>query len=255
MKIDVNSDMGEGFGNWSVTDDDALMEVVSSANIACGFHAGDPQIMTRMVRLAKQRGVGIGAHPGLSDLQGFGRRELPFSHDEIRQQMLYQIGALTAIARGEGTRVDHVSFHAAMGNIINRDGTLAALCVDAIKAVDPSLIVFSMPGMAVEVAAKAAGMKTLAIFLADRAYDDAGNLVPRGKPNSVIKDELSVRTRVRQFLMDGTVTTDNGRLFKVDARSILVHSDTPGSLELARVVRSEIEGAGRTVAPAREVVQ
>ncbi|WP_435171080.1 5-oxoprolinase subunit PxpA [Falsirhodobacter sp. 1013] len=254
MKIDLNSDMGEGFGNWRVTDDDALMDVVSSANIACGFHAGDPQIMTRMVRLAKAKGVGIGAHPGLPDMQGFGRRELPFSPDEIRQQMLYQIGAITAIAKAEGTRVDHVSFHAAMGNMINRDPALAAMCVDAIRMVDPTLIVFSMPGMAVEVAAKAAGLKTLAIFLADRAYDDAGNLIPRGKPNSVIKDEPSVRARVRQFLETGTLTTYDGGTLAVEAKSILVHSDTPGSLDLAKIVRSEIEAFGAIVAPAREVV-
>ncbi|RWR27984.1 LamB/YcsF family protein [Sinirhodobacter populi] len=254
MKIDLNSDMGEGFGVFRVTDDDALMGVVSSANIACGFHAGDPQIMTRMVRQAKARGVGIGAHPGLPDLQGFGRRELPFSHDEIRHQMLYQIGALTAIAKAEGTRVSHVSFHAAMGNMINRDPALADLCIAAIKAVDPDLIVFSMPDTEVERAAKAAGLKTLTLFLADRAYDAKGHLVPRGVPNSVITAEPAVRARVRQFLTDATVTTIEGQILPVRARSILIHSDTPGSLDLARIVRSEIEATGGTVAPAREVL-
>jgi len=145
IKIDVNSDMGEGFGAWRVCDDEALMQVVSSANIACGFHAGDPAIMSQMVRLAKVRGVGIGAHPGLPDKQGFGRREMAFSAEDICQQVVYQIGALQAIARNEGVRVSHVSFHAAMGNMINRDESLARLVMRAIYRLDPTLVIF-FPG-------------------------------------------------------------------------------------------------------------
>lgn len=254
MKIDVNSDMGEGFGVYRVCDDEALMQVVSSANVACGFHAGDPNIMTRMVRLAKARGVGVGAHPGFPDRQGFGRKELPFSADEIRQQVLYQVGALYAIAKAEGVKVSHVSFHAAMGNVINRDLPLAVQVMDAIKSIDPQLIIFSQPDTIVEQAALQCGLKSLTLFLADRAYDAKGNLVPRGIPGSVITDEAAVRARVRQFLLEGTVTTFDGPTIPVRARSILVHSDTPGSLELARIVRSEIEANGGVVAPAAEVV-
>lgn len=150
MKIDINSDMGEGFGVYRVSDDDGLMQVVSSANIACGFHAGDPDIMVRMVRQAKANGVGIGAHPGLPDRQYFGRRELPFEADEVCQQVLYQLGALMAIAKAEGAQVAHVSFHAAMGNMISRDAALADRVLGAIKAVDPELIIFSMPDTEVE---------------------------------------------------------------------------------------------------------
>jgi UPF0271 protein len=254
MKIDLNSDMGEGFGPYRLCDDEALMDVVSSANIACGFHAGDPETMARMVRLAKARGVGVGAHPGFSDRLGFGRREMPVEADEMRQQVLYQLGALTAIARCEGVPVAHIGFHAAMGNMINRDAALADLIMQAISSVDPELIVFSMPDTEIERAAKRAGLRTLTLFLADRAYDAAGQLVSRKLPNSVIKEEAKVRARVRQFLESGMVTTIDNRTIEVRARSILVHSDTPGSLELARIVRSEIEAAGATIAPARDVL-
>ena len=254
MKIDINSDMGEGFGVYQLCDDAALMGVVSSANIACGFHAGDPAIMTRMVRLAKAHGVGIGAHPGLPDRQGFGRKALPFSADEICQQVVYQLGALRAIAQAEETRVAHVSFHAAMGNMINQDEALAARVMQAIARIDPALIIFSQPGSLIERAAAAAGLPGLTLFLADRAYDANGGLVPRGVAGSVIKEEQAVRARVRQFLQQGTVTTFEGEALPVRARSILIHSDTPGSVELARTVRSEIEANGDCVAPAAEVL-
>jgi len=254
MKVDLNSDMGEGFGPYSLCDDEAMMDVVTSANVACGFHAGDPETMARMVRLARARGVDVGAHPGLPDRQGFGRRELPFAPDELRQQMLYQLGALIAIARAEGVRVSHVSFHAAMGNMVNRDPTLAAAMMAAIRAVDPELIVFGTSGSTIERAALDAGLKTLTLFLADRAYDAEGKLVPRGKPGALVKEEALVRARVRQFLIEGTVTAIDGTVIPMLARSILVHSDTPGSLELARTVRSEIEAAGGVVTPVSKLL-
>lgn len=254
MKIDVNSDMGEGFGVYQLCDDAALMQVVSSANIACGFHAGDVDIMTRMVRLAKQQGVGIGAHPGLPDRQGFGRKELPFSADQICQQVVYQLGALRAIAAAEGVRVAHLSFHAAMGNMINRDRALAQQVMQSVARIDPQLIIFSQPDTFVEQAAQDCGLPTLTIFLADRAYDALGQLVPRGIAGAVIKEESAVRARVRQFLLEGTVTTFEGQPLAVRARSILIHSDTPGLVELASIVRSEIEANGGTVAPASEVI-
>lgn len=253
MKIDLNSDMGEGFGPYRLCDDEAMMKIVSSANIACGFHGGDPDTMARMVRLAKANGVGIGAHPGLPDRAGFGRREMPFQPDELRQQMLYQLGALMAIAGAEGMRVSHFSFHAAMGNMVNRDPILADLMMNAIATVDPRLVVFVTPESEIERAAKRAGLRTLALFLADRAYDAEGRLVARGLPGALVKDEASVRARVRRFLTDGQVEAIDGTIIAVPARSILVHSDTPGSLELARIIRSEIEASGATLAPAAEL--
>lgn len=255
MQVDLNSDMGEGFGPYRLCDDEAMMDVVTSANIACGFHAGDPDTMARMVRLARARGVDVGAHPGLPDRQGFGRRELPFGPDELRQQMLYQLGALIAIARAEDVKVSHVSFHAAMGNMVNRDPALASAMMVAIRTVDPDLIVFGTADSIIERAAIEAGLKTLTLFLADRAYDAGGSLVPRGKPGALVKDEPSVRARVRQFLVDGTVTAIDGTVIPMRARSILVHSDTPGSLELARIVRSEIETAGGAVTPVSQILR
>ncbi|PDT36369.1 hypothetical protein CO671_12100 [Rhizobium sp. M10] len=255
MKIDLNSDMGEGFGPYRLCDDEAMMKIVSSANIACGFHGGDPDTMGRMVRLAKQNGVGIGAHPGLPDRLGFGRREIPFQADELRQQMLYQLGALTAIAKAERVTVSHISFHAAMGNMVNRDPILADLMMDAIVTVDANLAVFVTSGSEIEQAAKRARLKTLALFLADRAYDAGGKLVTRGLPGAVIKDEAAVRARVRKFLVDGSVETIEGAVIAMPARSILVHSDTPGALELAGIVRGEIEATGATLAPAAELAE
>ncbi|TCM81941.1 5-oxoprolinase subunit PxpA [Rhizobium sp. BK068] len=255
MKVDLNSDMGEGFGPYRLCDDEAMMDIVTSANIACGFHAGDPDTMARMVRLARERGVDVGAHPGLPDRQGFGRRELPFGPDELRQQLLYQLGALIAIAKAEGVTVSHLSFHAAMGNMVNRDPVLAAAMMAAIRTVDPDLIVFGTAGSIIERAAIEAGLKTLTLFLADRAYDAEGKLVPRGQLGALVKDEAAVRTRVRQFLLDGTVTAIDGAVIPMRARSILVHSDTPGSLDLARTVRSEIEAAGGAVTPVSKLLR
>ncbi|ULJ82841.1 LamB/YcsF family protein (plasmid) [Rhizobium sp. C104] len=255
MKIDLNSDMGEGFGPYRLCDDEAMMKIVSSANIACGFHGGDPDTMGRMVRLAKQNGVGIGAHPGLPDRPGFGRREIPIQADELRQQMLYQLGALMAIARAERVTVSHLSFHAAMGNMVNRDPVLADLMMDAIATVDANLVVFVTSGSEIEQAAKRARLKTLVLFLADRAYDGGGRLVARGLPGAVIKDEAAVRARVRKFLLDGSVGTSDGGVIAMPARSILVHSDTPGALELAGIVRAEIEATGATLAPAAELAE
>lgn len=253
VKIDLNSDMGEGFGPYRLCDDEAMMRVVSSANIACGFHGGDPETMARMVRLAKENGVGIGAHPGLPDRAGFGRREIAFQPDELRQQMIYQLGALQAIAKAEGMTVGHFSFHAAMGNMVNRDSRLADMMVDAIAKVDERLVIFVTPDSEIERAAKRARLRTLSLFLADRAYDASGKLVARGLPGALVKDEASVRTRVRRFLLDGTVEAIDGTVINMPARSILVHSDTPGSLELAKLIRNEIKQAGAELASVFEL--
>jgi UPF0271 protein len=230
-----------------------MMRVVSSANIACGFHGGDPETMARMVRLARENGVGIGAHPGLPDRAGFGRREIPYQPDELRQQMIYQLGALQAIARAEGMTVGHFSFHAAMGNMVNRDPTLADLMMDAIAKIDARLVVFVTPDSEIERAAKRAQLKTLSLFLADRAYDAAGKLVARGLPGALVKDVGSVRARVRRFLTEGKVEAIDGTMIDMPARSILVHSDTPGSLDLARLIRDEIAAAGAELASVSEL--
>lgn len=254
MKIDINSDMGEGFGHWAVGDDAALMDIVSSANVACGFHAGDAVIMDRTVRMAKERNIAIGAHPGLPDLMGFGRRVIQMEPAELEKHLIYQIGALQAIATAAGHRVTHVSYHAALGNMATADRDIADLLARAIKRIDPNLIVFSMPDTEVERAAERAGLRTHTLFLADRAYDEHANLVPRKKPNSVITSLDAVADRVRRFLDDGTVVSIDGKTLKVRARGILIHSDTPGSVELARTVRRVAQAGGATVTPAVELL-
>ena len=252
MKIDLNSDMGEGFGAYKVGDDEALIDVVSSANIACGFHAGDPVIMGRTVQMAKDRKVSIGAHPGLPDLMGFGRRVIQMDSSELEKHLIYQIGALQGMAAAAGHRVTHVSYHAALGNMAVDSRDIADLFSRAIKRIDRELIVYSMPDTEVERSAERAGLRTLTLFLADRAYDEHGALVPRKKPNSVITSPEAVAKRVKQFLDDGSVTSIDGKRVTVRARSILVHSDTPGSVELARTVRNTVEAGGGVVTPASE---
>lgn len=250
MKIDLNSDMGEGFGRWRVADDDSLMDLVSSANIACGFHAGDYAIMDHTVRLAKEKGVGIGAHPGLPDLIGFGRRTMPVSDADMEAMLACQIGALQGVAARHGHRVTHVSYHAAFGTIANASEELALRLVRVIAALDKDLTVFAMTGQPTERAAEKVGLKVHTLFLADRAYTASGALVPRGQPGAVIHDLDAVRARVRQFLEDGSVTTIDGVRLPVKARSILVHSDTPGSLNIAKAIRAEIDATGAILTPA-----
>lgn len=249
MDIDLNADLGEGYGPWRMGDDEALLDVLSSANVACGFHAGDPSIMTRTVRLAGERGVDIGAHVGFPDRQGFGRRVMQIDADELAAMVTYQLGALSGIARAAGQRMTHMSLHGALGNMAAADAALAAVLVCAVARFDPTLIVSSSSSAAIEGAAAENGLRVATTFLADRAYDDEGLLVPRRLPNSVLHDEGVVLARVRQLLATGTVTTYTGRKIEMRPRSILVHGDTPGALALARSLRREIEGGGGRIVP------
>src|SRR6266581_3834991 len=250
MRVDINSDMGEGFGAYRISDDEALMGIVSSANVACGSHAGDPITMDRTVRMAKAKGVGIGAHPGLPDLLGFGRRVIQMDAGEIEKHMLFQIGALQAIAANAGHRVTHVSFHAAMGNMVDADPDMAEIVARAIATINRDFIVFSQPGAEIARAARKIGLRVLTLFLADRAYDENAHLVSRKLPNSVITSPEAVAERVQRFLDSGTVKTIEGKSIKIEARSILIHSDTPGSVNLAGTVRRVIEQGGGEVTPA-----
>ena len=249
MDIDLNADLGEGYGPWRMGEDEALLELVSSANVACGFHAGDPVIMERTVRLAKARGIDVGAHVGFPDRQGFGRRPMQIDVAELASFVVYQLGALAGIARAAGHRMTHMSFHGALGNMAAADAALAEPLVRAVAAFDPSLIVSSSSSRAIEGAAAACGLRVATTFLADRAYDDAGLLVPRKLPDSVIKDEAAVLARVRRLLADGTVVSSTGTPLRMDVRSILLHGDTPGAVALARTIRGEIEQAGRRIVP------
>lgn len=248
-EIDLNADLAEGFGPWSMGDDDTLLGIVSSANIACGFHAGDPLIMSRTVKLAASRGVDIGAHVGFPDRQGFGRRVMQIDTAELAAMVTYQLGALDGIARSAGQRMTHMSFHGALGNMVAADSMLASSLLAAVAAFDPKLIVVTSSSQAMENAAKAAGLRAIVTFLADRAYDDAGLLVPRKMPGSVIHDRAEVLGRVRRLLTEGVVITHSGKRLATRAQSILLHGDTAGSADLARAIHSEVVGSGARVVP------
>jgi UPF0271 protein len=249
MDIDLNADLGEGYGPWRMGEDEALMELVSSANVACGFHAGDPTIMDRTVRTAKARGIDVGAHVGFPDRQGFGRRPMQIDTAELASLVVYQLGALAGIAQAAGHRMTHMSFHGALGNMAAADASLARPLLRAVADFDRTLIVSSSTSRAIEDAAAQCGLRVATTFLADRAYDDEGLLVPRKLPDSVIKDEAAVLARVRRLLLDGTVVTYSGKALAMKARSILLHGDTPGAVQLARTIRSEIEAAGGRIVP------
>ncbi len=249
MEIDLNADLGEGFGPWRMGDDEALLDVLSSANIACGFHAGDPMIMERTVKTALARRVDVGAHVGFPDLQGFGRRTMKIAPDELAAMVTYQLGALAAIARSAGHRMTHMSFHGALGNMTAADVDLAERLVKAVARLDNEHIIVSSASHAIETAAARHGLRVATTFLADRACDATGLLVPRGMPDAVIHDEAVVLERVRRLLRDGIVLAYDGQPLAMRPHSILVHGDTPGAVALARAIRMEIEAAGGRVVP------
>lgn len=249
MNIDLNADLGEGYGPWRMGDDEALLDTLSSANVACGFHAGDPLIMDRTVRSALARGVDVGAHVGFPDRQGFGRRPMQIDAAELAAMVTYQLGALAGIARAAGHRMTHMSFHGALGNLAAADAALALPLVRAVAAFDPQLVVSTSSSRAIEGAAAECGLRVAPCFLADRAYDDAGLLVPRKLPGAVIHDRAELLQRVRRLLDDGSVVTISGKTLSIRPMSILVHGDTPDAVELARLVRAEIESRGGRIVP------
>lgn len=250
MKIDLNSDMGEGFGPWPMGDDAAMLDIVTSANIACGFHAGDPQIMFRTAELARSKGVAVGAHPGFNDLWGFGRRVIRGdSPHEIERMLAYQIGAMQALATLAGHKVSYVKVHGALNNMANEDDELALAIARAVKGVDPSLVNVCMPGLAMERASERIGVQVAREFFADRTYEDNGNLTSRKKPGAVLHDADEAAQRVLRTLQEGAVTTVSGKRIPVAIDTICVHGDEPSAVRMARTVRATLEANGFTVAP------
>jgi UPF0271 protein len=254
MEIDLNADVGEGFGPYRMGDDEAMFDIVSSINIACGYHAGDPVIMDRTVRLAGEKGIDLGAHVGFPDLMGFGRRPIQADPLELAKYVLYQMGALEGIARAAGHRLKHMSFHGALGNMAAASYELAEPLVRAVADFDRNLVISVSTNTEIERAADRIGMRTANTFLADRAYDDQGALVSRKLAGAVIKDRAAVLARVRQLIEDGTVTTIAGNTLRMSVQSILLHGDTPGAVDLARTVRGAIETAGGRVVPVSRLV-
>jgi UPF0271 protein len=247
--VDLNSDLGEGFGRWTLGDDAAMLAVVSSANVACGFHAGDPASIRRTVRLAVARGVAVGAHVGYRDLAGFGRRRMDVPSDELQADVAYQVGALQALAAAEGGRVTYVKPHGALYNTAAVDERVAADVAAAVADVDPALAVLGLPGSRSLAAAEAAGLRTVAEAFADRAYTPAGTLVPRREPGAVLADPDAVARRVLRLVTEGVVEAVDGSLVAVPAASVCVHGDTPGAVAMARRVREVLDAAGVAVRP------
>jgi UPF0271 protein len=247
--LDLNADLGEGFGVWALGDDEALLTVVTSANVACGFHAGDPSIMERVCAAAAARGVRIGAQVGYRDLPGFGRRDMDVPADALRADVLYQIGALAAFAAAAGSRVAYVKPHGALYNRIVADEVQAAAVVEAVRRHDPELPVLGLPGSVFLELAAEAGLRAVAEAFADRAYTADGRLVSRRSPGAVIADPGAVRDRAVRMAVTGAVTAIDGSEVPLTARSLCLHGDTPGAAALAREVRAALAAAGVPLEP------
>ena len=249
MSIDLNADLGEGFGVWRLTDDEQLLDVVSSANVACGFHAGDPATMRRVCALAAERGVAIGAQVAYRDLAGFGRRRLDIDPDELAADVMYQLGALDAFARAAGARVRYVKPHGALYNTAADDPGQARAVAAAVAAVDAGLPLLGLPGSALETAAQAAGLTFVGEGFADRAYTSSGRLVPRGESGAVFADQAAAVAQAVSIARRQQITAADGSTVAVPAASVCVHGDTLGAVLLARQIRRTLEDAGITVAP------
>ena len=247
MRIDINSDLGESFGAYSIGDDAGLMRAITSANVAAGFHAGDPSVLRETIRLAKTSGVAVGAHPGFPDLVGFGRRELNVTPREAEDFVLYQVAAVAGVAAAEGVKVQHVKPHGALFNMAVRNAELSAAIARAVAAFDRHLILFGLPGSEILNAGRAAGLRVAAEVFADRAYEPDGSLASRRKAGSVIHDPDAVVARAVRMVKERTVVATDGSAVALEADTICVHGDTPGSDALAARIRAGLEAAGVTV--------
>ena len=245
--IDLNSDVGESFGSWTMGDDAAVFRHVSSANVACGFHAGDPSTIAQTCRDAVAAGVSIGAHVGYRDLAGFGRRFVDCSATELADDVLYQLGALQALARAAGSEVKYVKPHGALYNAIVHHEVHAQAVVDAVHAFSPGLPLLLLPKSIAQDKADARGLRVLSEAFADRAYNPDGTLVSRREAGSVLHDPATITANMVRLASEGTIVARDGSILKVKADSICVHGDTPGAVAMAAAVRSGLEAAGVTV--------
>lgn len=247
-QVDLNSDLGEGFGPYKIGDDDALLSVVTSANIACGFHAGDPEIMARSFRVAKERGVAVGAHPGFPDLAGFGRRRIPFTLAEVEHLFAYQIGAAQAVAACSGHAITYVKPHGALANMAETERDVADALARAVRTVDRSLAFLAIALSEQVRAAEAAGLKAISEIFADRGYSERGQLLPRGKAGAFIESPEQAAERALRMIEAGAIITAGSKNIPTEIGSVCVHSDGPNAPETARQVRARLEGAGIRVA-------
>ena len=248
-RIDLNADLGEGFGAYTLGDDAALLRSVSSANIACGFHAGDPGTMARTVALATEAGVALGAHPGLPDLVGFGRRRMDVTPAEVRDLVTYQIGALAGFAARHGQKLGHVKPHGALYWMAEEDPEIAEVIAQAVQEWDAALVLVGLSGGGLVRAGRARGLRTAAEIFADRAYLPNGTLAPRSGPNAVLHDLDEVAARITLWARDGTLTATDGTALRLEADTICIHSDSPSAPVLAARVRQALEAEEYAVQP------
>lgn len=253
-KIDLNCDLGESFGNYKIGLDEAVIKHISSANVACGFHASDPLVMQKTVALAKENGVCIGAHPGFPDLVGFGRRNMSVSPSEAKALVQYQIGALDAFCKAAGVKLCHVKPHGALYNMAGKDDILAQAVCEGIFEYDSNLILLGLSGSKMIEAGKEIGLRTANEVFADRAYEDDGSLVARSKPGALITDENLAVSRVVEMVKNGRVTSITGNEIEIKADSICLHGDGVKAVEFAKRIKEELLKNDVEIAPLRELV-
>lgn len=248
VTVDLNSDMGEGFGPWPMGDDAALLGIVTSANVACGFHAGDADVMAATMGMAVANGVGIGAHPGFPDLQGFGRRRMEVPQGTLANLIRYQVGAASAMAASVGGRLRHIKLHGALANMAAEDEAMARVCYEAALGVQPDLVVMVLAATAQARAAQALGCATAQEIFADRAYEDDATLVDRRKPGAVIHDPERAAARMVAMVQAGAIIAESGKHIPTRIDTICLHGDTPEAVAIGRAVKAALEAAGVRVA-------
>lgn len=252
--IDLNCDLGESFGAYTIGLDEQVLPHLSSANVACGFHASDPVVMAKTVALCKAAGVAVGAHPGFPDLQGFGRRNMTVPPKEVKAMVQYQIGALQAFCTANGLVMQHVKPHGALYNMAGKDEALAMAICEGILEVDKNLILMGLSGSKLLTAAEKTGLKAASEVFADRAYQEDGSLVPRGTSGAMIEDEDEAVARVVRMAKDGVVTANTGRDIPLKTDSVCVHGDSPKALAFVQKIRAGLEAAGIEILPVKEIV-
>lgn len=252
--VDLNCDMGESFGHYKLGLDEEVIKLISSANVGCGFHGGDPHVMRETVAMAKEHGVGVGAHPGLPDLLGFGRREMKITPEEVKDYFIYQIGALNAFVEVAGMKLQHVKMHGALDVMARADDGLTRAMCEATKEVSHDLIWLAHSGSKTGEIARSVGLRIVQEVYADRAYNVDKTLVSRKLPGAVLKDRKEIGARIEQLMDTGTITTIDGKTLELEFDSICVHGDTPGALEMIKTIRGILSDHNVTVKPMREFV-
>ena len=242
--VDLNADMGESFGPWVMGNDSAVLDIVTSANIACGFHAGDADVMARTFRMALEKGVGVGAHPGFADVQGFGRRRISLSSEELANLVTYQLGAAQAMARAAGGELRHLKLHGALANMASEDIEMARTCYASAEKVQPGIVIMTLAGTAQEAAAEALGLNRAGEIFADRAYNDDATLVDRKLPGAVIHDAALAGPRITEMVKEGAIITASGKRIPTRIDTICLHGDTPGAAGSAFALKKALMARG-----------